>query len=84
MKVEAEVAMTPLLLAQAFEGMADEEQAQFFIEVHKLANEWDSNPDAQHSQWYLVGKHLRDCSCSDEGTRDMIRSIARGARVDDY
>jgi len=73
MRVEVEVKMTPLAIATAFCEMCDEDQAQFFIEAAKIAETWE-NP--QSHQWYLVGRHLRTCSCSTDEARDMVSSIA--------
>ena len=76
MKVE----LTPAELAEIFAEYMDEEQAQFFIEVARIAKMWtDTNMD----QWYAVGAHLRTCVCSSPEARDMIRSIANGVGRDE-
>lgn len=62
-------------LAAQFAGWSDELQAQFFIEAANVAREWE-NP--AHMQWWRVGGHLRDCSCSTEEARDVIRDIYGG------
>jgi hypothetical protein len=69
------VELTPLDVAEQFAEMSDEEQAQVFIEVARIARTWmGTNMD----QWYAVGGHLRTCSCSTPEARDMVRRIAEG------
>ena len=75
MKLEVSIDLDARQLADSFCDMGDEEQAQFFIEVAAIANEWtDTNAD----QWYMVGRHLRTCECSNDDARDLIRRIAMG------
>lgn len=74
MKIEmkSEVDVTPELMAKVFVNMDDDQQCKFFVEVHRLASEFP----LFDNQWYFLGGHLRSCKCSNEGTREMIRSIA--------
>ena len=60
------------MLATCFTNMDDDAQAKFFVKVAELAKTW-KDPGAQ---WYAIGSHLRNCKCSNEEARDMIRSIA--------
>jgi hypothetical protein len=60
-----------------FADLGDEEQAQFFIEVAKVAETWTHSA---MQQWYMVGRHLRTCSCSTPEARAMIEDIASGVR----
>lgn len=71
--------MTPRQLAEAFCEMNDEQQAQFFIECADIAQTtWGvSTLDIWH-QWYRVGRHLRDCTCSTHEARQMITNIYSG------
>jgi hypothetical protein len=74
-----EVPVGPQELAQAFAQMDDEQQAQFFIEVAKIAKEWPNAPlGGAEMQWIRVGVHLRKCECSTEEARDLVRTIALG------
>lgn len=72
--ITVKVEMTPALLAQAFADMSDEAQAQFFIDVAAIAATWGPDP---HHQWYLVGRHLRTCSCATDESRELVATIAR-------
>ena len=71
--VEANVDFTPKMLAESFADMGDEDQAQFFIEVAKIAERWT---DGNFNQWAAVGGHLKRCSCSTPEARDMVRDMA--------
>ena len=62
-------------VAKWFSGLSDEQQADFFIEVAKLAQAW---PGHGNDQWWFVGRHLRTCSCSTDEAREMVRSLHSG------
>lgn len=74
MKIEmkTEVDITPDVLAQIFVHLDDDQMCKFFVEVHRLS----SQVPTFDNQWYFLGGHLRNCECSNEGTREMIRNIA--------
>lgn len=61
--------------AKWFCGLSDEQQADFFIAVAKEAESWDQ---PQWDQWWLVGKHLRTCSCSTDEARELVHHLYRG------
>ena len=67
---------TPLELASAFCEMDDDGQAKFFVECARIAGTWTSAYAGM--QWHLVGRHLRDCECSTEEARDMVKEICEG------
>ncbi len=73
-KSTTEVEVDMETLAQCFANMNDEDQAQFFIEVAKIAESWSAF--RAESQWWYVGRHLATCRCSTDSARDMIRSLA--------
>lgn len=73
--VTTEIDLDVKTAAAWFAGLDDEQQAQFFIDVAEAAKAWDG---AQSSQWFFVGRHLRDCECSTYEARDLIESIAGG------
>lgn len=77
MRVTVEAEVTPLMLAEAFCEMNDEDQAQFFIECTAIMGRWGSDKRAQQA-WY-VGKHLARCACSNDATRTFVREIAEAA-----
>jgi hypothetical protein len=76
MKVEMQstVDVDLLLLARVFASMNDDEQAQFFVEVAKIMATW--TPGAAEMQIHYIGSHLRNCKCSTEEARELIRGIA--------
>lgn len=59
--------------AEWFCGLDDDQMAKFFVAVAEGAKRWPRDAD---NQWYSVGGHLRNCQCSTESAREMIRSIA--------
>jgi len=76
MKIDIDIKITPVQLAEAFCEMYDEDQAQFFIECARIASTWKVPPTI--FQWHSVGRHLKTCSCSNDDARDMVREIAQG------
>jgi hypothetical protein len=78
MKLQVDVTLTAVELADAFCEMGDEQQAQFFIEVARIADGWPPGIMPRGWQWREVGKHLRNCSCSSESARALVREIADG------
>lgn len=59
-------------LARLFVHLDDDQMCKFFVEVHRQATEIGPQFD---NQWYFLGGHLRNCKCSNEGTREMLRNI---------
>jgi len=80
MKITVEAEFTPLMLAEAFCDMNDEDQAQSFIEVTALMGRW--GPGKRSMQAHYIGEHLRVCACSNEATRDFVQEIAEVAGGD--
>ena len=76
MKLTVDLALSPAELAASFCDLNDEEQAQFFIDVARIAQGWKGV--YRSMQWFSVGRHLRDCSCSTYEARDMVKEIAGG------
>lgn len=61
-------------LAKAFASLDDDSQAQFFVKVAEHAAEtFNGSAD---TQWWYVGRHLRECECSTEAGREVVRTIA--------
>lgn len=77
MKLTVETTLEPRQLAELFCALTDEEQAQFFIEAASVARE-TFTPMGPWWQWTKVGEHLRDCTCSTDDGRQMVRDIADG------
>ena len=70
-------------LAEIFCNMDDDKQARFFVEVADIMGKWE--PEDPQSVWIgaegqaqAIGGHLRNCECSTEAARELIRSIAYG------
>jgi hypothetical protein len=62
--------------AKWFAALSDDEMCQFLVAVAAEAEKWPDNFGGPDTQWYYVGGHLRNCECSTEGAREMIRAIA--------
>lgn len=76
MKLGIDIALTPAQVAEAFCDLNDEDQAQVFVEIAKIASAWPGGVTG--TQFFMVGRHLRDCECSTEEARDVVREIASG------
>lgn len=68
------------LVARWFANLDDDSQARFFVAVAAAAKSWpvDARHAGQWHQWYQVGSHLRNCECSSEDAREMVRHIHDG------
>lgn len=73
MKYEFDLKLTPRQLAELFCDMDDDAQAQFFVECAAVMEEWPAH--ARLMQLHLVGEHLRDCKCSTDEGRELVRNI---------
>lgn len=73
------VSLSPRQIAELFCEMNDEDQAQFFIETAAIAATWKTDMGTGW-QWWRVGRHLLNCSCSNEEARELVREIARGCQ----
>ncbi len=65
-------------VATWFCALTDDQQARFFVVVAEQAKSW---PLPQSYQRYQLGSHLRNCTCSSEEARDMIREIMNGLKT---
>lgn len=63
--------------AQWFSALSDEQQADFFVEVAEAAKQWQCQGHWGYQFW-LVGRHLRDCKCSNDDARQLVREMADG------
>lgn len=57
--------------AKWFANLDDDAMCRFLVAVAREAGTFPSD-----NQWYYLGGHLRSCECSNEETREMIRSWA--------
>lgn len=57
--------------AKWFAALDDDQMCKFLVAVAEEAKSFGGNPD---NQWYYLGGHLRNCECSTDDAREMIRS----------
>lgn len=80
-EVKTKVRLSIELAAQWFAGLDDDAQAQFFVAVCEEAKKWPRDKGINFGpchQWWLIGSHLRNCECSSEEARDMVREMFNG------
>jgi hypothetical protein len=68
-----EIELDVKIAAKWFANLTDDDMAQFLIEVANEAQKYPSDPD---NQWYYLGGHLRNCECSTDAARDMVKNWA--------
>lgn len=73
---ETEVELDLDMMAQAFANLDDDSQAKFFVKVAEIGKNFGGL--GAEFQWFQIGSHLRNCECSTEDARDMIRSMHHG------
>jgi hypothetical protein len=71
--VTVDVPMTVEQLAGLFAELDDDSQARFFVEVAKAMATWTLHE--RYMQAIYIGRHLRDCTCSTEDARELLREI---------
>ena len=64
-----------------FAGLSDEQQADFFVAVAKASQKWECQGHWA-TQYWLVGRHLRDCACSTDEARELVQELGTGLRHD--
>lgn len=79
--VTTKIDLDTKVAGQWFSGLSDELQADFFIAAAEASKEWRCQGSWSY-QFFLVGRHLRDCSCSTERARVLVREIALGLEAD--
>lgn len=57
--------------AKWFAHQSDDTMCRFLVAVAAEAEKWPMGAD---NQWFYLGGHLRNCECSNETTREMLRS----------
>ena len=83
----AEPAAKSRELAEGFCELDDEQQADFFIACAHIMSQWKgtlfTGQAAGEWQMRLVGRHLRDCGCSNEDARNLVRELAAALEPDE-
>jgi hypothetical protein len=76
--VSVKVPLTIADIAEAFCALSDDGQAKVFVAIAERAKRWkdEGSMFGAWYQWTQIGQHLRDCECSTEDAREMIRAIA--------
>ena len=69
-KVTTEIELDIETAAVWFAQLDDDAMCKFLVAVAAEAYKFPSDPD---NQWYYLGGHLRNCACSNDETREMIR-----------
>ncbi len=81
-EVKTKIKLSVELAAQWFAALDDDSQAKFFVAVCAEARKWERAPGVlsfgPSYQWYLIGSHLRNCECSSDDARDMVREMFNG------
>lgn len=73
MKIEVttEIEIDIATAAKWFAALDDDSMCKFLVAVAEEAKSYPSNPD---NQWYFLGGHLKNCECSTNEAREMVRS----------
>ena len=77
-KTERTVELSIETVAQWFCELNDEQQADFFIAVAAEAHTWPHHAD---HQWYLVGRHLVNCTCGTPEALALVEELSNGIRA---
>lgn len=62
--------------AQWFCELDDDHQAKFFVEVAKIMETW--GPGKLEWQAHSIGSHLKNCECSTDEARQIVRELHGG------
>ncbi len=71
--VTTEIDLDVETAAKWFAALDDDDMCRFLVAVAAEAQRYPSNPD---NQWYYLGGHLRNCRCSTDDAREMVKSWA--------
>lgn len=67
--------------AKWFASLDDDAMCKFLVAVADEAKKFSGSPD---NQWYYLGGHLRNCECSTDDVREMIKSWAHWMEHSDH
>ena len=80
-KVTTEIELDVKIAARWFASLDDNEMCRFLVEVAEEVKQFDGSAE---NQWYYLGGHLRNCACSTDEAREMVRKWAYWAEHSDY
>lgn len=72
-KVTTEIELDIETAAKWFAALDDDGMCRFLVAVAEEAKAYPGDPDGQ---WYYLGGHLKNCECSTDAARDMVRKWA--------
>ena len=72
-EIKTEIDLDIETAAKWFAALDDDQMCRFLVAVAKEAEAYPGHPD---NQWYYLGGHLKNCQCSTEKAREMVRSWA--------
>ena len=79
--VTTEIDLSIDTAAEWFCGLDDDQMCKFLVAVAARAEHFQGSAD---NQWYYLGGHLRNCGCSTDRARDMIRQWAHWMEHSDH
>jgi len=72
-KVTTEIELDIATAAKWFAALDDDEMCRFLVAVAEEAQSYTGDPD---NQWYYLGGHLKNCKCSTNEARQMVKAWA--------
>lgn len=72
-RVTTDIELDIATAAKWFASLDDDAMCRFLVKVAEEARQYPSDPD---NQWFYLGGHLRNCECSNDETRHMVRRWA--------
>lgn len=72
-KLTTEIELDVETAAKWFASLDDDQMCRFLVAVANEAEKWARPPDMQ---WHYLGGHLRNCECSTDAAREMVKSWA--------
>lgn len=80
-KVTTEIDLDVETAAKWFANLDDDEMCRFLVAVASEAESYQGGPD---NQWYWLGGHLRNCACSTDAARQMVKQWAYWAEHSEH
>jgi len=71
--VTTEIELDIKTAAKWFANLDDDEMCRFLVAIAEESKSFTGHAD---NQWYYLGGHLKNCTCSTEDAREMVRAWA--------